>query len=560
MKLRSKFLWQKTLSAFMIFALLSVPTFAQMAKTQLISLKTNSLSKVETELTQKISLNSIKSFTQTLAADEMEGRGTMQPGGDKAANWIAKKFKSLGLKPLGDTGSYLQSIDFTETLLTSETKFEVGGNKFVHGVDFGFVPLGVSEKDKNITADLIFVGYGMELFSENSDLLPKLKGKIVVVIDGPPTSIKEEKWEKLEARSKLIRTFIFSGAKGAILVGHGRKSDKTEDYIDYFGRRQISLASESSSSAPFPLPPVMMINKPTAKKLFAKSGMTFAEAQAKAEKNDFKSFVLNESASIVAKYKKTNGKSSNVVGFIEGSDPKLKSEAVIFTAHYDAYGVDNGKVYNGAADNALGTSEMIAVAEAFSKMKQKPKRSLIFLAVTGEEYGLYGSKHWAKNPTWNIKKIAANLNLDGVGTEVFGPVKNIVGYGAEHSTLGNMLADVAKSYGIGIMPDPRPEEKIFTRSDHYSFVERGIPALKLTGVNKETAKEFNETVEAWEKLHYHQPSDDVMKNWHWEGAKTVADIMGVLGLRIANQNKMPSWLESSIYGKLKRGHTGKLPE
>ncbi len=552
-------MWQKPFTALMMFALMSVPAFAQMKPAKAVPSKISTLSKAETALTNKISLDSIKTFTKALAADEMEGRGTMQPGGDKAAKWIATQFKSFGLKPLGDKGSYLQSINFKETTLTPETSFQVGEEKFKMGKDYGFIPLPFPKEDKKISAEMMFIGYGMEFFSKDSDM-SKVRGKVVVMIDGPPASIEKEKWEKAEANSRIFEILVINGAKGIVLVGHGRKGDKTEDYIDYFGRRQISLADEKDAFAPIPIPPMMMISKATATKLFAKSEVKFADATKQAETDAFKSFNLNQSANIVVKYATKKGTSNNVVGYIEGSDPKLKSEAVIFTAHYDAYGIENGKIYNGAADNALGTSEMMAVAEAFSKIEPKPRRSMIFLAVTGEEYGLYGSKYWAKNPTWNIEKIAANLNLDGVGTEVFGPVKNIVGYGAEHSTLGNMLAEVTKSYGIKVMPDPRPEENFFTRSDHYSFVERGIPALKLTGVNKETAKEFNETVEAWEKLHYHQPSDDVMRNWHWEGAKTVADIMGILGLRIANQEKMPAWLATSIYGKLKRGNTEPLPE
>jgi Zn-dependent M28 family amino/carboxypeptidase len=195
---------------------------------------------------------------------------------------------------------------------------------------------------------------------------------------------------------------------------------------------------------------------------------------------------------------------------------------------------------------------MLSVAEAFSKMKKKPKRSMIFLAVTGEEYGLYGSKYWADNPTWDLSKIAGNLNLDGIGTEVYGPVKNMVGFGAEHSTLGAMLEDVAKSYGVKLMPDPQPEEKVFTRSDHYSFVKKGVPALMLMGAPEGTKEELIAKIKAWEKMNYHQPTDDVMKDWYWKGAKTVADMMGILGLRISNQEKAPEWLSSSEYSKIKR--------
>ena len=152
------------------------------------------------------------------------------------------------------------------------------------------------------------------------------------------------------------------------------------------------------------------------------------------------------------------------------------------------------------------------------------------------------------------------MNLDGIGTEVYGPVKNIVGFGAEHSTLGAMLEDVAKSYGIKLMPDPQPEEKVFYRSDHYSFVEKGIPALMLMGAPEGTAEELVKKIKAWEKINYHQPTDDVMKNWDWSGAKTVADIMGVLGLRISNQEKMPEWLKTSRFADLKRGNKKKIPQ
>jgi Zn-dependent M28 family amino/carboxypeptidase len=302
-----------------------------------------------------------------------------------------------------------------------------------------------------------------------------------------------------------------------------------------------------------------MASKSGAEKLFAKSGVALKDALAQAEQNTFKPIKLNQSARIVAKYKTTKGASSNVVGYIEGSDPKLKEEAVLFSAHYDAYGIENGKIYYGAADNALGTAEMLAVAEAFSKSPAKPKRSLVFLAVTGEEYGLYGSKYWAKNPTWNIKKVAANLNLDGIGTEVYGPVKSFVGYGAEHSTLGPMLENVTAALGIQIKPDPKPEEKYFYRSDHYSFVERGVPALMLMG-GLESMEETMKRAEEWEKTSYHLPADVIQKTWHWEGAKTVADVMGVMGWRLANADAMPTWLSTSRFADLERGNTKKLPE
>jgi hypothetical protein len=512
----------------------------------------------EQELAAKINIQTIKDYTATLAAPEMEGRGTMQPGGDKAANWLADRFKSLGLKPLGDKGTYLQKIDFKETIFTPETAFKVGEENLKLGTDYGFLPY--SSDEKSAAGDLVFIAYGLQAKSIGRNDLDGIdvRGKIVVMLDGPPANISKEDWEKAKAKWAILGNLIRGGVAGIVLIGHGREKETPETIIDYVSRRQIALAGESEEA--MPIPPVLMASKSGAEKLFAKSSVTLKDALANAETNTFKPIKLNQPAKIAARYKRTKGASSNVVGYIEGSDAKLKEEAVLFSAHYDAYGVENGKIYHGAADNALGTAEMLAVAEAFSKSPVKPKRSLVFLAVTGEEYGLYGSKYWSKNPTWNIKKVAANLNLDGVGTEVYGPVKTMVGYGAEHSSLGAMLTDVSTAMGITVAPDPVPDEKIFYRSDHYSFVERGVPALMLMGAPEGDIKATIKRMEEWEKTSYHQPADVIEKNWSWDGAKTVADVMGIMGLRLANSDAMPAWLSTSRFANLERGNTKDLPE
>lgn len=185
---------------------------------------------------------------------------------------------------------------------------------------------------------------------------------------------------------------------------------------------------------------------------------------------------------------------------------------------------------------------------------------MVFLAVTGEEYGLFGSKYWSKNPTWNIKKVAADLNLDGIGSEVYGPVKTMVGYGAEHSTLGSMMDDVARTMAIETIPDPFPEEKIFYRSDHYSFVERGVPSLMLMGVPAGAKEIWMKRIKVWEKGDYHQPGDVIQPDWAWEGAETVAEIMGIMGWRVSEADIMPSWLPLSRFAKLERGNSKELPE
>ncbi len=544
---------RKTIAALLISLLIFGQIFAQT-----LSPAKSILSGEEQELAAKIDVQTIKDVTATLSADDMEGRGTMQRGGDKAANWIADRFKALGLKPLGDKGSYLQKIDFKETVFTPETTFKVGEESLKIGTDYGFLPY--STDDKSASGEMVFVAYGIQAKSIGRDDLQGIdvRGKVVVMLEGPPASISKADWDKADAKWAILGNIVRSGAASLVFIGHGREKETPELIIDYLSRRQIALPGESSES--LPIPPIVMASKTGAEKLFAKSGITLKDALAQAETNAFKPIKLNQSAKIVSKTKTTKGISNNVVGYIEGSDANLKSEAVLFSAHYDAYGVENGKIYHGAADNALGTAEMLAVAEAFSKLSAKPKRSLIFLAVTGEEYGLYGSKYWSKKPTWDIKKVAGNLNLDGIGTEVYAPVKTFVGFGAEHSTIGGVLDDVSGAFGIKVIPDPMPDERIFYRSDHYSFVTRGVPSLMLLGAPEGDPQKWIDRSNLWEKTDYHQPSDVIQKDWAWEGAKTVADVMGIMGLRLANAATMPSWLPTSRFAKLERGNTKDVPE
>lgn len=525
---------------------------------QTTSMTKSVLSTEEQELASKINIQTIKDYTAALTTKEMEGRGTMQPGGDKAANWIAERFKEFGMKPLGDKGSFLQKIDFKETVLTSDTSFKLGNETLKLGEDYGIAPF--SANNKSVSGDMVFVAYGIVASSiKRNDLEgADLQGKIVVLIEGPPKGISKSDWEKSNAQYIFIQGIFLKGAAAVVIIGNGREKDPPETAIDYFSRRQIQMADESGAIEG--IPPFVYASAKTAEKFFANSGVSYKDALAQAERNDFKAIKLKQSAKINVKTKTTKGSSSNVVGYIEGSDAKLKEEAIVFSAHYDAYGIENGKIYYGAADNALGTSEMLSVAEAFSKSPTKPKRSLVFLAVTGEEYGLYGSKYWAKKPTWDIKKVAANLNLDGIGSEVYGPVKTMVGYGAEHSTLGAIMLDVSTAMGIKVVPDPIPDEKIFYRSDHYSFVERGVPALMLFGAPEGDIQTTIKRVEEWEKKDYHQPTDTIQENWSWEGAKTVADVMGIMGLRIANADTMPAWLSTSRFAKLERGNTKELPK
>lgn len=543
--------WRSAWAGGLVLLLLSA-TWAQQTAPAL------ALTDAERTLAEGVKVSTLKDLTAALSAPEMQGRGTAQPGGDKAAQFIADYFAKLKLKPAGEKNTYFQSIDFKETKFTPETSLKVGDETLQLGKDFA--PSYPLTGDEDAKGEMVFVAYALKSDRPKRDDLNgvNVDGKIVVLMFGPPKAVSKKDWKKADVQFGLIFNLIRGGAKGLIFIDNGLDEQTGAEGADYLARRQ--LERPDGRDLPAELPPFLVISEQASEKLFAKTGRTYQQAIDEAEKEGFKPYSLKQNAQIKVRYKTAKGKSSNVAAVLEGSDPKLKEEAIVYSAHYDAYGVAaDGRIYPGAADNALGVAEMLAVAETLTNAPTKPRRSVIFLAVTGEEYGLHGSEYWAENPTWNIKRVAANLNLDGVGTEVYGPVKTFVGYGAEHSELGALLNDVAAAQGVKVTPDPIPDEKVFVRSDHYSFVKKGVPSLMLLGAPEGPTEDWIKRMKAWEKTDYHQPTDTIKPDWDWSGPQTVAQAMLVMGWRVGNADKMPAWLPASIYNR-ERGTKEKPPE
>ncbi len=488
----------------------------------------------------------MKETVKALAADEMQGRGTAQPGGDKAAKYLADRFAKLGLKPLGDNNTYLQAIKFKETLVAPESSIAVGDKTLKLGPDFFVIP--PFSGDENVNAGLVFAGYGVAGpgLKRNDFAGLDVRGKVVVLREGPAPEISKADWAR--GQGNILRGLITRGVGAIVFINNFTEERSYSESADYLTRRRVE--PESALEMPEVVPPFIAVSDAGAEKLFAGAGITKAEAFAKAEREDFAAIDLKQTATVTVRLKKAKGVGSNVVGLLEGADPNLKSQALVYSAHYDAYGITaDNRIYPGAADNGLGVAEMLAVAEAMSKAATKPRRSVIFIAVTGEEYGGFGSDYWVKNPTWDIKQVAANLNLDGMGTEIYGPVKVLVGYGPEHSTLGTVMNEVAAASGLQVIPDPMPEAKAFYRSDHYLFVKRGIPALMILGAPDGPIKPWTDRLKKWSKTDYHQPTDTVRPDWDWSGPRTIASFMLVAGLRIANDEKMPSWLPASVFNR-----------
>lgn len=517
------------------------------------------LSAAEQQLVEGIKGDTIREVVSILSANELQGRGTAQPGGEKAANFLAERFAKLNLKPLGAKNSFLQPIKFRGFEFMPDTGFKLGDESLRLGSEFVVAP--PYSGDKRVQGPLVFIAYGLNTaVPKRNDLAGiDVKGKIVVMLEGPPEIVSKKSWKDAHAQIDVLTGLVGAGVAGIVFISHGREEHPYSEFADYFARRQVERAD--SEEMPSLLPPFVNLSNEAADKVFSKSGVSRKDALAKAENEGFGPIDLKQTAKITVRLKQGKGIGNNVIGLLEGSDPNLKAEAVVYSAHYDAFGLSaDNRVYHGAADNGLGVGEMIAIAEAFSQLAPKPKRSLIFMAVTGEEYGGLGSDYWVHNPTWKIKQTAADLNLDGMGTEVYGPVKVIVGFGAEHSTLGTVLSEVAMARGLKVIPDPMPDEKAFYRSDHYFFVKKGVPSLMLLGAPDGETKSWVDRMKQWEKTDYHQPTDTVRPEWNWTGPQTIAEIAALIGLRVANNDKMPAWIPTSPFNRERGTNAPPPPE
>jgi Zn-dependent M28 family amino/carboxypeptidase len=511
--------------------------------------KAPALTPAEKNAQSRLRAETIRAITVGLTDPKMEGRGTAQPGGEKAAAYLAERFKAIGLKPLGDSNGYLQKIAFRSTTISPASSVKVGDTSLKLRDDF--VPMPVPfEMNPEANGNVVFVGYGVRSSELSRDDLAgiDIKGKVVVVLRGRPTGMDAAAWRKAAGEQALFQRIIGGGAAALVLTNAGNEAQPYAMLADYLTRPQTRPAlpeDPAAAAAPprqFKIPPLLLLSDAGAEKFFAGTGATYAELKAKAEAGEIVSRGLNRSAAIAVRSDKTQGTGSNVVGVLPGGDPKLKDEAVVISAHYDGWGVaPDGRVFPGAADNALGVGEMFAIAEALARSPNRPRRSVIFLAVTGEEHGLLGAEHWVQHPTWPLNKVVADLNFDGIGSETWGPVKTVAGYGEEFSELGQLFRDAAAVHQVRVVPDPVPDEHVWERSDHFAFVQKGIPALMPLGGQADMAATVTRARQ-YLKDTYHQPDDVVRPDWNWDGARTVASVLMLTAQRVANGDARPSWL------------------
>lgn len=509
----------------------------------------------DTRAAAKLSITAsrLKGHTRFLASDLLEGRGPATRGDDLAQTYIAAQFESFGLEPGAPDGTYIQKVEIVGIKTTSpETLLFKKGAESVAVPKQDFVAFaGVEEKTAGFeNAELVFVGYGIVAPEYGWDDYKGLdvKGKVLVMMNNDPesdpmlfkgkTRLYYGRWDyKYEmAASK--------GAAGAIII-------HTTPSAGYgFSVVQNSWSGELFALAGGTGPRVqakMWATEDATRKITALAGRDLAALTAAAQKKDFKPVPLGVTLSIALKNEVKKKTSANVIARWTGSDPRLKDEAVIFTSHHDHFGrieVAAGQdgIFNGAHDNAVGVAGLLALAESTSRLNERPKRTLYFAAVAGEEQGLLGSKYLADHPPVAAGRIAANINMDGAN--IWGRTRDLTMIGYGKSSLDKTIDALASMQGRKVVADQSPDKGFFYRSDQFSFAKKGVPAAYFDGGMDVIGKPEGwgrKEQEAYEEKHYHQVSDELRDWWNLEGAIEDYQLLFFLGVHVANQPEMPVW-------------------
>ncbi len=490
---------------------------------------------------------------QYLASDDLQGRLTGSEGYRKAAEYVANQFAEAGLAPAGTNG-YFQPIHFeVRELDEASSRLALVTNGAEEPLKLGEdATLSVrGEPAVQVTAGAVFVGYGFAVPEMNYDEFAglNLKGKIAVYLSGGPKSIPsalkahyqsaEERWKRMQS----------AGAIGEAVIQNPKASDVPWERASK-ARLQPSMMIADASFREVNGPRVMAtINPAHADEWFAGTDHTIAELLGNADADTtLPKFALKVSVRARITVRGSRATAPNVLGVLAGSDPVLKNEYVVVSAHLDHLGVGepiNGdSIYNGAMDNASGVASLIEVAKHLKAAGAKPRRSILFAALTAEEKGELGSKYFAANPTVDIHKIVADLNMD-MYLPLFA-LKYLEVQGLDESTLGDDIRVVAEAQGVTVQADKEPEKNRFIRSDQYSFVKKGIPALAFKfGWMKGTPEE--KTFQEWLRVRYHAPSDDINQPVDAEAAAQFNHLLMLLVQRVADADARPAWKQASFF-------------
>ncbi len=489
----------------------------------------------------------VRAHVEFLADDLLGGRDNGTEGFDIAARYVSSRFDAMGFKPGGTQGWY-QPVNIAEYVLDADqpASATLGTKKFLTGEDvlFGPSPL-YGDETQTLTSNAVFIGHGREQDYSGLDVT----GKFVVTLFGNPPGTEPGKVDKpgIAARHGAIGMLYLitpENLKGAFPWAQA---------ISYFQMPQSNwLDAKGFPKGEDPgLKIGAYIKGAAADALFKGAPMSAAQLYAALAKPDAApaGFALKPTVTLQRTNVVTLKKSNNVIGILPGSDPKLANEYVVISAHLDHEGTQIGEegednIFNGAMDNAAGVASMLEAARAFSQTGKRPRRSILFVALTAEEDGLIGSEYLARYPVVGSGKVVADVNLDM--PILLYDFQDVVAFGAEHSTLGPIVARAAAKMGVALSPDPMPEEQLFLRSDHYSFVKAGVPSVFLvTGFKNGGEKAFRDFL----KTNYHKVSDDLKQPFDWQAGAKFAKINYLIAREIADADQEPRWYVGNSFGE-----------
>ena len=518
------------------------------------------------DLTARFDAAKMRERVERLAADDFEGRGPGNAGGKRASQYIADQMKASGVKP-ANKGSYFQNVKMIGVKADPKTVLKVGNESLKFADEF--VATTSAQKDKvSVDADLVFVGYGIDApnykWNDYKGDPADYRGKVLMImVNDPPATAAEPNLFGDKALTYYGRwTYKFEeaarrGAAGVILIhtpesaGYGWNVVRTSN-----GNWRYEIARTEADKTPF-LPMKSWVTNDAALKILKGANLNLDELRSKAQNRDFVPVKTGLRVKLDLDSEMMSFDSPNVVGSVEGSDAKLKDEYVIYTAHWDHLGIgepdaSGDKVYNGAYDNASGVAAVLGIADVLSKMpvKERPKRSAIFVFTTAEEQGLLGAEYYSLNPLVPLAKTAANINIDGAN--FVGKVTEFSPLGADRSTLLPLAQQAAKERKYTLLPDLHPEQGIFYRSDHFPLAKVGIPAIHLKfgeNFDASTSPEAIAFFKDYNTKYYHQPSDQVKSWWNYNAMIQEAEFGLAIGNLAANASSMPRYNDSDEFSR-----------
>ncbi|MEQ1833729.1 MAG: M28 family metallopeptidase [Candidatus Eisenbacteria bacterium] len=500
----------------------------------------------------------LEAHVRFLADDALEGRGTGTRGYDKAAQYVAEQMQGLGLTP-GGRGGYLQPVpllraDLQPAACSFELRRDGQSIKLEVGRDVLLSPDFLRTKWTTETG-LVFVGYGVSAPELGYDDFAGLdvRGKVLVAFRGAPPRFPNN--ERAYYSNSIVKDQL-AAAHGAIGVLQIQKPADEARAPWERNMRQNKLpgfrwtdAGGAPSNVQATLELAGSLSRMAEEKVFEGAPKSYVQVAADAESSLVQSFALPWSLKAVRVTQHQRTSSPNVVGVLRGSDPRLRNEAVVISAHLDHLGISepvNGdSVNNGAYDNASGTAMMLECARAFAALKVRPKRSLIFLSVTGEEKGLQGSDYFAQHDAPESLDVVGDMNLDMV--LLLRPLTKSVAIGAEHSSWGPVMERAAALAGIELVPDPIPAEVVFVRSDQFSFIKQGIPSVFPVSANDGTSDGLSE-VAHWRTDHYHSPNDDLSQPFDWASGARFTSMAFWATWLVADTPQAPKWNPGDFFG------------